>query len=150
MGTRSTITARLSDGTYRTVYCHWDGYAEKPGVGWMLQQHYNSQELAEKVTSLGSLSSVGPSRDVPPEHSHGKPVEGHTVAYHRDLGELWEECKPRLGATYEAAVAQVGAQEYNYLWNGSAWQLISDDPAEAIAFAAQTKVPAIVFMEVEP
>ena len=142
MGTRSTITARLSDGTYRTVYCHWDGYPKYFGVGWMLQQHYNSQELAEKVTSLGALSSVGDSWRPPPEYKSKTPTQKHTVAYHRDYGESWDGCKPMLGATYEAAVAQVGAQEYNYLWNGSAWQLISDDPAEAIAFAAQTKAPA--------
>lgn len=143
MATRSTITARLSDGTYRTVYCHYDGYPEGPhGVGWKLQQHYNSQELAEKVTSLGSLSYIDSSCDVPPGHSFGTPVEGHTVAYHRDRGEPWDRCRPGLGTTYGAAVAQTGVQEYNYLWNGSAWQLISDDPAEAIAFAAQTKVPA--------
>ena len=142
MGTRSTITAKLSNGGYRTVYCHWDGYAEKPGVGWMLQQHYNSQELAERVTSLGALISLAPSCDAPPGHSYENKVEGCTVAYYRDHDELWDKCKPGLGATYEAAVAQVGAQEYNYLWNGSAWQLISGDPREVIAFAAQTKVPA--------
>lgn len=144
MGTRSTITARLSDGSYRAVYCHWDGYPKYPGVGWMLQQHYNSQELAEKVTSLGALSSVGDSWRPPPEYMGKTPTPKHTVAYHREYGEPWDKCKPGLGATYEAAVAaaQVGVQEYNYLWNGSAWQLISDDPAEAIAFAAQTKVPA--------
>lgn len=145
MGTRSTITAYLSDGTYRTVYCHWDGYPKYPGVGWMVQQHYNSQELAEKVTSLGALSSVGDSWRPPPEYKGKNPyAKKHTVAYHRDYGETWDSCKPGLGPTYEAAVAaaRMGVQEYNYLWNGSAWQLISDDPAEAIAFAAQTKVPA--------
>lgn len=141
MATRSTITAQLRDGTYRTVYCHWDGYTEKPGVGWELQQHYNSQELAEKVTSLGSLSSVGSSCDVPPGHSYKTPAEGHTIAYHRDRGELWEDCKPGLGATYEAAVAQVGVQEYNYLWNGSAWQLISDDLKDVLHFTPCGGVP---------
>lgn len=143
MGTRSTITARLRDGTYRTVYCHWDGYPEGPyGVGWMLQHHYNSQELAEKVTSLGALSSLAPSCYAPPGHSYNTPAKGHTVAHHRDRGESWGDCKPGLGATYEAAVAQVGAQEYNYLWNGSAWQLVSDDPKDVLLFASRGGVPA--------
>lgn len=142
MATRSTITAQLRDGTYRTVYCHWGGYPEKPGVGWELQQHYNSQELAEKVTSLGSLSFVGSSCDVPPGHSFETPVEGHTVAYCRDRGELWEDRKPGLGATYEAAVAQVGVQEYNYLWDGARWHLISDDPKDVLLFTAYGGVPA--------
>lgn len=142
MGTRSTITARLRDGSYRAVYCHWDGYVEKPGAGWTLQEFYNSQERAEEVTSLGALSSLAPSCGAPPGHSYENRVEGCTVAYHRDRREAWHECKPGIGATYEAAVAQVGAQGYDYLWNGSAWQLMSDDPQEVIAFAAQTKVPA--------
>ena len=142
MGTRSTITARLRDGTYRTVYCHWDGYAEYPGVGWMLQQHYNSQEMAEKVTSLGALSSLAPSCDAPPGHSYNTPAGGHTVAHHRDRGESWGDCKPGLGATYEAAVAQVGAQEYDYLWDGTSWRLISDDLRAVAAFVINESVPS--------
>ena len=142
MGTRSTITAKLSDGSYRAVYCHRDGYVEKPGVGWTLQEFYNSQERAEKVTSLGALNSLSAGCNAPPGHNYENRAEGCTVAYYRDRREAWDVCNPGLGATYETAVAQIGAQEYNYLWNGSAWQLISDDPAEIIAFAAQTKVPA--------
>lgn len=29
MGTRSTITARMSDGTYASIYCHWDGMNDR-------------------------------------------------------------------------------------------------------------------------
>ena len=36
----------------------------------------------------------------------------------------------------------ITAQEYNYLWNGSAWQLISDDPKDALLFASRGGVPA--------
>lgn len=143
MATRPTITARLSDGTYRSVYCHYDGYPEGPhGVGWKLQHYYNSQELAEKVTSLGPLSVLEPSCDAPHGHTYETPVKGHTVAYCRDRGDPWKFCEPGLGATYEAAVAQVGVREYNYLWNGSTWQLISDDPADVLRFTSCGGVPA--------
>lgn len=142
MSTRSTITAKLNDGSYRAVYCHWDGYVEKPGVGWMLQQHYNSQELAEEVTSLGALSSLDASCGAPPGHSYENSAEGCTVAYHRDRGQAWHECEPGVGATYEAAVSQIGTEEYNYLWNGSAWQLMSDDPKDVLLLASRGSVPA--------
>lgn len=142
MSTRSTITARLSDGTYRGVYCHWDGYPEKPGVGWMLQHHYNSQELAEKVTSLGSLSSLEPSCDAPHGHAYETPAEGHTVAYHRDRGDSWESSLPGTGQTHEDVLDMIGRQEYNYLWDGTRWHLVSDDPKDVLLFTSHGSVPA--------
>ena len=143
MATRSTITARLSDGTYRSVYCHYDGYPEGPdGVGWMLQHHYNSQELAEEVTSLGPLSFLEPSCDAPHGHTYETPVKGHTVAYCRDRGDSFESSLHSTGSTYEDVFNAPCCQEYNYLWNGSAWQLISDDPADSLRFTSCGGVPA--------
>lgn len=142
MATRSTITARLSDGTYRSVYCHYGGYPKYPGVGWMLQQHYNSQELAEKVTSLGPLSFLESSCDAPHGHTYETPVEGHTVAYCRDRGDSFESSLHSTGSTYENVLNTIGYQEYNYLWDGARWQLISDDPADVLRFTSCGGVPA--------
>ena len=143
MATRSTITARLSDGTYRSVYCHYDGYPEGPhGVGWKLQHHYNSQELAERVTSLGPLSFLEPSCDAPHGHTYETPVEGHTVAYCRDRGDSFESSLHSTGSTYENVLNTIGYQEYNYLWDGARWQLISDDPADVLRFTSCGGVPA--------
>lgn len=130
MGTRSTITARLRDGTYRSVYCHWDGYPEEPGVGWMLRKHYNTQDLAEGLTSLGSLSSL-------------KEGLKHTVAHHRDGKESWADCRPGVGATYmEALTDGGGPQEYDYLWDGTSWHLISDDLRAVAAFVINEGAPS--------
>lgn len=142
MGTRSTITALLSDGTYRSVYCHWDGYIEEPGVGWMLQKHYSSQKLAEKVTSLGALSSLDKSCDPPPRSAATKHIDGYSVAFFRDRGDDWQDCLPGEGATPEEALTAVGRQEYDYLWDGTRWQLLSDDPKDIIIFTANSGAPA--------
>lgn len=42
MATHSSITVKTSNGKFKTVYCHFDGYPE--GVGKTLALHYNSQE----------------------------------------------------------------------------------------------------------
>ena len=127
MSTRSTITARLRDGTYRSVYCHWDGYPH--GVGRKLQKYYNTQDLTEELTSLGSLSSLGESLK-------------HTIAHHRDRMESWADCSPGVGATYMEALTGVGPQEYDYLWDGTRWHLISDDLRAVAAFVTNEGAPS--------
>ena len=79
------------------IYVHWDGYPE--GVGVTLQNHYTDDEKITALMRLGSLSSLAPllapvREAVPaaggeeaPKHTFEKPVEGVTVAYHRDRGE---------------------------------------------------------------
>lgn len=57
MGTRSDIIVRRTDGSWKRIYCHWDGYLEHNGK--ILFEHYNSQELAEALVAPGDLSSLG-------------------------------------------------------------------------------------------
>lgn len=81
----------------------------------MLRKYYSTQDLAEGLTSLGSLNSL-------------KKNSEHTVAYHRDRIESWADCRPGVGATYvEALTDGSGPQEYDYLWDGTSWHLINDD-----------------------
>lgn len=40
MGTRSSITVKMTDGSFKSVYCHFDGYLDHNGK--MLAGHYNS------------------------------------------------------------------------------------------------------------
>ena len=56
MSTRSYITMKTGDDTYRGVYCHYDGYLEYNGR--MLLEHYNTQERVERLLSLGCISSL--------------------------------------------------------------------------------------------
>lgn len=132
MATRSTITAKLSDGTYRAIYCHFDGYLD--GVGRTLQAHYTDQAKIEALLALGSISVLGAECTAPEGHSYGNPKEGFTVAYYRDRGEGWDQCAHGNGATAQAALADgAGCQSYNYLWDGQAWSERGKPLAQALA-----------------
>ena len=56
MSTRSYICAKQPDGTYKGVYCHYDGYLEYNGA--MLLDFYPTKEDADKILQLGSLSTL--------------------------------------------------------------------------------------------
>ena len=57
MSTNSLVGYLNEDGTVVTSYVHYDGYAT--GVGEMLLENYNSEELArELATTLGYASSL--------------------------------------------------------------------------------------------
>ncbi|MND16969.1 hypothetical protein D3C76_639630 [compost metagenome] len=118
MATRSSIAAKFSDGTFKCVYCHFDGYLS--GNGKTLLEHYNTSEKIEALIALGSMSSLGKRCDQPEGHSFDTPNDDCTVYYSRDRGEKWEDCKPQEGATFEEATKGMG-QEYNYFWDGEKW-----------------------------
>ena len=119
MSTRSSITAQCSDGKFRSIYCHFDGYKEG-GVGEMLFKNYTDQEKIEQLLALGDLSSLGESIDCPEGHSYDTPVEGHSVFYSRDRGEDFEDVKP-LEEDSCAACWHKNDQAYNYFWDGEKW-----------------------------
>lgn len=88
MSTRSSITVKKGD-KYATIYCHFDGYV-CGGVGETLQNHYNSQELAESIIHQGNCSCL-------------KSTIKDSTFYHRDRNEAnqhariytkpWQESK---------------------------------------------------------
>ena len=106
MSTRSLICKKENDGTYKSIYCHWDGYPG--GVGATLLEYYNKDNIDE-LLALGSLSSLGKFINPQPngkhrkfdfekgnfavreyfsdEHTFDAPQEDVCVAYHRDRGE---------------------------------------------------------------
>lgn len=53
MSTRSLIAIEKSDGTYDTIYCHYDGYVEN-GVGEELFNNYKDRLKVENLISLGN------------------------------------------------------------------------------------------------
>jgi len=120
MSTRSTITTKIGN-KYHSVYCHFDGYCS--GVGKTLLNHYNSQALAEKVVALGDLSSLEESMDAPEGHTFNKPMDGYSVAYHRDRGDKLEQCQPYI--TESLLEVYLAKEQYNYLWDGEKW-LVDD------------------------
>ncbi len=118
MGTRANITVKIGN-KYHNIYTHWDGYPSHHGT--LLLKCYNSQELAEKVVSLGDLSSLSESVDLPVSglHSFERACPGHSVAYGRDRGETDVEADISDDIPEQE-------QEHQYLWDGAAWTFRSD------------------------
>jgi hypothetical protein len=91
MATRSRIGLKLTDGTIKQVYCHWDGYVE--GVGLTLVENYNTIDKVEELINLGDISSLGFKLSTDQPHTFDNPVNGVTVAYMRDRGEVGVEAQ---------------------------------------------------------
>lgn len=89
MSTRSLIAKQIGENKYRTIYCHSDGYLTHNGA--LLVDHYNTEEMVDKLMALGSLSLLAEKADPDPSKVHGfdydKRQKGVTVAYGRDRGE---------------------------------------------------------------
>jgi hypothetical protein len=125
MATRSNIAIKNTDGTIRSIYCHWDGYPAHNGE--MLRRYYNTTDKINQLIDLGSVSSLRPElgEKHPFDRNYEEPeLEGMydnwTLAYHRDRGE-----DLRID-TFQDAVEYVDAgEEYMYLWDGQNW-LVND------------------------
>lgn len=119
MATRSTITMKLENGKYRSIYCHWDGYLSNNGR--LLLEHYTDAEKISKLLLLGSLSFLEKEIDIPEGsgHSFDNKVPGITVAYHRDRGEDWAD----TSYTDTENLSDINAESYHYLFVNGKWHL---------------------------
>lgn len=121
MSTNATISVKTSEGKIQTIYTHWDGYPSHHLP--ILQEAFNTQEKAEALIALGTLSVLERKIDAPEGHSFEHPVDGHCIAYHRDRGEDWETVKPRTYASFNAMIILGAGQQYNYLFDNGEWQV---------------------------
>jgi hypothetical protein len=116
MATRSSISVKMADGSFKGVYCHFDGYLAH--VGKMLATHYASQQLAEQLIAGGDISELHASCEGAPGHSFAHPVAGQTVYYGRDRNE--HGVQATSAHTYDLLVRDIG-QDFDYLWDGQQW-----------------------------
>ena len=116
MGTPCSVASVAIDGSVHIIYGHWDGYPS--GVGKMLVQHYNTQEMVDRLLSLGNFSSLDASIDCPDGHSFDTPVDGYTTFYGRDRGETGQQADEF--STYKQAVDRCG-QGHDYFFDGTQW-----------------------------
>ena len=107
MSTNSVVAYLRSDGSIVSSYVHYVGY--ETGVGMTLLEHYNSDELAERVSSAGYFSSL--SEDM--SESLGKSV--HTTE--ADEFASMEE--------FEEYLMENSHLEFGYLWTGGKWMVAS-------------------------
>lgn len=124
MATRSTIAVELTDGRVRSIYCHWDGYIEYNGK--LLSEFYNTQELAELVTSAGDMSSLNKKFEpLTDYHSFDNPEEDVCVLYGRDRGEIGTATK--YYSSYDDYINQLKHEEFNYIYRNDKWYVDSDE-----------------------
>lgn len=128
MATYSSITVKMIDGSYKSIYCHFDGYIRQ--VGRILFEHYNTQEKVEALIALGNLSTLAASPECPEGHSFDNRVEGYCVAYGRDRGERQQHASTGP-SVYASLLNGVGVQTYNYIWEDGNWRVYSGDGGTA-------------------
>ena len=114
MGTRSRIAIKDGD-TFKSVYCHWDGYIEYNGR--MLHEHYGRFK-AEALIGLGDISSLKP--EIGEKHLFSA-AEEWTTFYGRDRGD--EYCSAKLAYTFKEFLEQCNCcnAEYYYVMVKSFW-----------------------------
>lgn len=128
MATRSSISIHNDDGSYTSIYCHWDGYLDHNGA--ILYHHYRDESRIRQLMELGHLSSLG--RDLGEKHETRNPHPHGSFDW-----EMWEKtdgqrCTAygRDGNDHEHPARTFGTraelmasmeQEYNYLWKGGRW-----------------------------
>ena len=122
MSTHSTITAKTSGGTFKTIYCHGDGYPS--GVGATLIAHYTDQAKIDALMELGDLNYLEAECSAPDGHSYAQPVNGYSVAYGCDRGET--DVGATEGATAKEAQDAKGdlGQSFAYVWDGDVWTVL--------------------------
>lgn len=120
MSTRSFI-AKKTNGGFKGIYSHWDGYPEEPGVGWQLKKYYRQPSKVTKLIALGDISSLRKNIGRKHKFENYDLAEKNkwTTAYHRDRKEPWNDVKPKSFKSYDQLMDYVsnGWIEYLYIYN---------------------------------
>lgn len=138
MSTRCRIGVELPDGKIKSIYCHHDGYIS--GVGKVLHDHYDSNELAEQLIELGDISSLGETYDqemskldwrrfdadlTDEEKKKIDLIRGfaYTITY-KDRGE--EGIEARIDNSIEEFInsTKMCGGEYAYLYRFGNWEVL--------------------------
>jgi hypothetical protein len=133
MSTRSAIIRATDGGSYEGIYCHFDGYEE--GVGQTLLDHYSDPDKVKRLIALGSISQLGERVEPVGAHSFAKREDGTSVAYHRDRGEDWENCRIVAGGTVKEVEENIGHNGYVYVFEDGKWTCNGVPLADAIKAA---------------
>lgn len=121
MSTPAFVGKKNEDGTVTSIYVNADGYPSY--MGKMLKQNYKDPGKVDKLLALGDCSSIDKEVDVPEgvEHTYDNPVDGITVAYHRDRGEDWEDVKTTEHDSEEDFKHWAGS-DFWYLFKDGKWE----------------------------
>ncbi len=124
MATRSTIWIEKEDGTFKGIFCNWDGYVSYNGK--ILDEHYTDTNKIEELISGGSLSvldkNLNPKKGI--THDNTSRQEGVCLYHHRDFD------KHNLEIYTAASIDEIREsfqEEYNYIFKNNKWYYFEDD-----------------------
>ena len=104
MSTRCLIATEQPDGTFFTIYCHFDGYVEN-GVGEELFKNYKERWKVENLISDGDRRTLG---------------------YEEPEKELYNVSYKKY-ANFDTLKEQLETKDYIYIFNlNDEWIVISD------------------------
>lgn len=120
MSTNCRIAMEQKDGSYKSIYCHHDGYLF--GVGKTLYENYRDPVKVELMLNLGDLSSL--KEYIYPDtnrlHNFDNPQCDVCVSYHRDRGEsLYYNVFPSKDELLDYSCK--GDDKYLYLFENEKW-----------------------------
>lgn len=126
METRSTIAIQNTDGTVKSIYCHWDGYLENNGK--ILFEHYKDVNKINELISLGFLSSL--EKNIHPTtetHSFDNREKDVCVFYGRDRKDT--DVEYNTYKNIDEYYQECGFEEFNYLFkvNENKWFVYDSD-----------------------
>lgn len=115
MATPCVIGIINSDGSIDMISCHWDGYPSYQTP--ILLNSYSTEEKVRQLISLGEISELhNKLNPTTTTHSFDHSEKDVVVAYHRDRGDKWEDCKPFHVKNKSEAVSFCGGG-YIYLFD---------------------------------
>lgn len=128
MGTRSMIARAEADGSFRAIYCHWDGYPAHNGR--LLLNHYSDPDRVGALLELGNLSSLA--EEIGEQHPFDRPDgldrEAYdarwgkmTTAFGRDRGEKDQQAQSLPSFRDLSRMARGCCAEWLYVWLDERW-----------------------------
>jgi hypothetical protein len=123
MATRSLIAVEDADGTFRSIYVHWDGADHLP----ILQKSYKILKNVNRLMGLGDLSILGSCIGEKIDFgSYDSKKTNQCLAYGRDRGDANTEQKTTTSRKALMAYAAACDAEYVYIFSrNSQWSQIS-------------------------
>lgn len=117
MGTRSRIAIENEDGTFESIYCHWDGYPSHNGK--LLLENYKTESIVRKMIKLGDMSTMAPTLGV--KHDFDTRDDFGCTFYRRDRGEKNVSSKKSANEEELRALTQDCGGEWLYLFRRGHW-----------------------------
>lgn len=121
MSTNSFI-AKKYENCYKLIYCHWDGYKERGGVGDMLKEFYTDDDKIDELIGLGDISSL--EKEIGEKHDfydNGKKTKDWCKVYMRDRGEEGLDAIEFRDFDSIMKKAKQSGISYIYIWEDGNW-----------------------------